>query len=301
MPLPKVSVVQYLNSVPLIWGMVRGEQQGRYDLAYTIPAACADAVHQGKADIGIVPSIEYQRIERAQILSGLSIASKSEAKSVLLLSNVPIEKVKTIAVDNSSRTSAALVRILMRKFYSRFITVAPSLPKPADMLKRADAALVIGDPALRISLAIEGRTRTGSSGQLICNPSDAGLQPAGAETLHVYDVAGEWWRLTGLPSVMAFWAARRDVATAEVVADFTASRDYGIARFAEISREASRILGLPAAALAAYLEWHVHYSLPGDSGHGLEHFFARCAALGLIPQARPIEWAPVPASVRAAK
>jgi chorismate dehydratase len=120
MSLPKVSVIQYLNTVPLVWGMLKGAQHGRYDLEFTTPAACADAVRSGKAELGIIPSIEDQRIDRAQILSGISIASKEEVKSVLLLSKVPIEKVQTVAVDNSSRTAAALLRILMRKFYSRW-------------------------------------------------------------------------------------------------------------------------------------------------------------------------------------
>ncbi|MBZ5515425.1 MAG: menaquinone biosynthesis protein [Acidobacteriia bacterium] len=255
MPLPKVSVVQYLNSVPLIWGMVRGEQQGRYDLAYTIPAACADAVHQGKADIGIVPSIEYQRIERAQILSGLSIASKSEAKSVLLLSNVPIEKVKTIAVDNSSRTSAALVRILMRKFYSRFITVAPSLPKPADMLKRADAALVIGDPALTFN------------GQVAC----------------VYDLAAEWRKFTGLPFVFALWVGRESARLARFRKDFEDSRSFGLAHVDEIAVEYAAKLHLQPAAVKVYLTENIDYSLDEENRKGLRLFFKLAREAGIIP------------------
>src|SRR3989454_9880920 len=98
---PKVSVVQYLNTVPLIWGMLRGEQQGKYELAFTTPAGCAGAVRQRNADLGIIPSIEYQRIDGAQVLAGISIASKGEVKSVLLLSKVPVEKIQNVAVDNS--------------------------------------------------------------------------------------------------------------------------------------------------------------------------------------------------------
>src|SRR5689334_9916740 len=93
MSLPKVSVVQYLNTAPLIWGMQKGEQQGRYELSFTTPAFCADAVRQKAVDIGIIPSIEYQRLEKAQILAGISIAAKNEVRSVLLLSKVPISKI----------------------------------------------------------------------------------------------------------------------------------------------------------------------------------------------------------------
>ena len=255
MSLPKVSVVQYLNSVPLVWGMLRGEQQDRYELQFTTPAACADAVHQGKADIGIVPSIEYQRIERAQILSGISIASKSEAKSVLLLSKVPIEKLKTVAVDNSSRTSAALLRILMRKFYSRFITATPSLPKPADMLKRADAALIIGDPALTFD----------------------------GQVAEVYDLAAEWKKFTGLPFVFALWVGREDAKLARFRKDFEDSRDYGLAHVDEISAEYAAKLNMRPSGVKVYLTQNIDYSLDEENRKGLRLFFKLAREAGIIP------------------
>jgi len=251
----KVSVVQYLNSVPLIWGMLRGEQQGRYELQFTTPAACADAVHQGKADIGIVPSIEYQRIERAQILSGISIASKSEVKSVLLLSKVPIEKVKTVAVDNSSRTSAALLRILMRKFYSRFITATPSLPKPAEMLKRADAALVIGNPALTFD----------------------------GQVPEVYDLAAEWKKFTGLPFVFALWVGHEDAKLARFRKDFEDSREFGLAHVDEISAEYAPKLNMRPAGVKVYLTQNIDYSLDEENRKGLRLFYKLARETGIIP------------------
>ena len=90
---PRVSVVKYLNTVPLIWGMLRGEQQGKFELSFTTPASCADAVRSGEADVGIIPSIEYQRMDDAEIVGGVSIASKDRVRSVLLLSKAPIEKI----------------------------------------------------------------------------------------------------------------------------------------------------------------------------------------------------------------
>src|SRR5271165_1219214 len=170
MPALRLSVVQYLNTVPLIWGMLHGEQHGKFELQLTVPSGCANAIAQRKADVGIVPSIEYQRLECVKILPGMSIASKQEVKSVLLLSNMPLAKVQTVALDESSRTSAALVRILMQKFYSRRVNFSPMLPEPAEMLRQADAALLIGDPALAYS------------------------GPA-----KVYDLASEWRKFTGLP------------------------------------------------------------------------------------------------------
>src|SRR5208283_3791856 len=106
------------------------------------------AIAQRQADVGIVPSIEYPRLDGVEIVPGMSIASKREVKSVLLLSKMPLTKVQTVALDKSSRTSAALVRILMHKFYSRRINFLPAAPEPGAMLRQADAALLIGDPAL---------------------------------------------------------------------------------------------------------------------------------------------------------
>ena len=258
MGLPRVSVVQYLNSVPLVWGMLKGSQQGRFELQFTTPAGCADAVRLGKADIGIIPSIEYHRIERAQILSGISIASKGEVKSVLLLSKVPIERIQSVAMDNSSRTSAALVRIMMRKFYSRFITVTPSVPKPVEMLKRADAAMVIGDPAL----AFKG------------------------QVAHVYDLGAEWKKLTGLPLVYALWVGREDSRPGQVRKDFEESRDFGMAHVDDIAAEYAPKLNMQPDAVRLYLTQNVDYSLDEENRKGLRHFYRLAREAGIIPVER---------------
>ncbi len=255
MPNPKVSVVQYLNTAPLVWGMLKGQQQGKYDLEFTTPAACADAVHQRRADVGIVPSIEVQRIEKAQVIAGLSIASKHRVKSVLLLSNKPIEKIQTVAVDNSSRTSAALTRILLRKFYSRFVTITPSAPKPEVMLKRADAALVIGDPALTFAGKVAG----------------------------VYDLAEEWKKFTGLPFVFAVWAGHEDANLAHFRKDFERSRDYGLAHVDEIAAAYASKLKMTPEAVKVYLTENIDYSLDEENRKGLREFFRLARETGIIP------------------
>jgi chorismate dehydratase len=255
MNLPKVSVVKYLNAVPLVWGMLRGVQQGRYALEFTTPAACADAVRLGKAELGTIPSIEYQRLERAEVLSGISIASKEEVKSILLLSKVPIEKIHTVAADNSSRTSAALLRILMRKFYSRWVNVTPSAPKPADMLKRADAALVIGDPALTYD----------------------------GQVPEVYDLAAEWKKFTGLPFVFALWVGREEARIGKYRKDFEDSRDYGLAHIDAIAAEYAPKLNMQPAGVRAYLTQNVDYSLDEDNRKGLRLFYKLAREAGIIP------------------
>jgi chorismate dehydratase len=240
--------------VPLIWGMLHGEQQGKYELQYATPSACADAVRQRKADIGIIPSIEYQRIDRVQIFAGISIASKEEAKSVLLLSKVPIAKVQNVAVDNSSRTSAALLRILMRKFYSRWINVTPSAPRPDEMLKRADAALVIGDPALTYN----------------------------GQVPEVYDLAVEWKRFTGLPFVFAFWAGHEDLNLSKYRMDFESSRDFGLAHVDDIAAEFAPKLGMKPPGVKIYLTKHMDYSLDEENRKGLRLFYKLAREAGII-------------------
>ena len=255
MPNAKVSVVQYLNTAPLVWGMLKGEQRGKYDLEFTVPAACADAVHQRRADVGIIPSIEYQRMDKGRIIAGISIASKSVVKSVLLLCNKPIEKVQTVAIDNSSRTSAALVRILLRKFYSRFVTISPTAPKPEAMLKRADAALVIGDPALTFA----------------------------GKVAAVYDLAAEWKKFTGLPFVFAVWAGHEDGKLAHFRKDFEQSRDYGLAHVDEIAAEYAPKLGMTPEAVKVYLTENIDYSLDEENRKGLREFFRLARETGIIP------------------
>lgn len=255
MTLPRVSVVHYTNAVPLVWGMLKGVQQGRYQLEFTSPAGCAEAVRQAKADVGIIPSIEYQRLDRAQILSGISIAAKEEVRSVLLLSKVPLEKIQNVAVDNSSRTSAALLRILMRKFYSRWISVTPSAPKPAEMLRRADAALVIGDPALTYD----------------------------GEVAEIYDLAAEWRKFTGLPFVFALWVGREEAKIGRFRKDFEDSRDYGLAHVADIAAEYAPKLKMPPAAVKAYLTQNVDYSLDEENRKGLRLFYKLAREAGIIP------------------
>jgi chorismate dehydratase len=251
---PKVSVVQYLNTVPLIWGMLKGEQRAKYDLDFTTPAKCADAVRQGEADVGIIPSIEYQRMEHLQILPGLSIASKRKVKSVLLLSKAPIEETRTIAVDNSSRTSVALLTILLHKFYSHAVQFIPSAPQPADMLKSADAALVIGDPAL----LYDGRIP------------------------EVYDLAAEWKKFTGLPFVFALWAGREAAQIGRFCNDFQASLDYGLAHVKEIAREFAPKLNLRPEEVEVYLTENIDYSLDEQNCRGLQLFYHLARETGIL-------------------
>lgn len=285
----RISIVQYLNTAPLVWGFTNGPLPHKYDLSFTVPSQCAEDLRHGKVDVAIIPAIEYQRMGDLVVLPDMAIASKKRVRSLLILAKKPIEQARTFALDRSSRSTQALTRILCAekwKIAPEFFEAAPNLQ---EMLQRADAALLIGDPALRISVGIERDSWPGAEGQIVCYAAKLGI--TGAELLYVYDVAGEWRSLAGLPAVLAIWAARREVATPEVTADFIASRDYGVSRIPEICFDAARELELPERTLESYLRHNIDYTLDAENRRGLESYFDRAEKLGLIPQAKPIEWA----------
>jgi predicted solute-binding protein len=284
----RISIVQYLNTAPLVWGFTNGPLQGKYDLSFTVPSQCAEDLRTGRADIAIIPAIEYQRIEDLVILPDMAIASKRQVRSLLIVSKKPIQQVKNFALDHSSRSTQALTRILCAEKWKIAPSFFESSPDLAEMLQQADAALLIGDPALRISLGIEKESRASAEGQFICPAATLGI--TSSEMLYVYDVVSEWQSLTGLPAVLAVWAARRDVATPEMTADFLASRDFGLSRIAEISYDASLELELPAQAIETYLRHNIDFSLDPENRRGLDRYYQHAARLGLIPKAKPIEW-----------
>ncbi len=285
----RISIVQYLNTAPLVWGFTNGPLRGKYDLSFTVPSQCAEELRTGSVDVAIIPAIEYQRIDDLVILPDMAIASKNQVRSLLIIAKKPIEQVKSFALDRSSRSTQALTRILCAekwKIAPQFFEAPPDL---GGMLQQADAALLIGDPALRIAVGIEKGSWPGAEGQTICQAATLGIRSS--ELLYVYDVVGEWRSLTGLPAVLALWAARRGIATPEVAADFLASRDFGLSHIPEICFDAARDLELPQMALESYLRNNIDFSLDAENRRGLELYFAYAAKHGLTPQAKPLEWA----------
>ena len=284
----RISIVQYLNTAPLVWGFTNGPLHGKYDLSFTVPSQCSEDLRTGRAEVAIIPAIEYQRIDNLVILPDMAIASKRQVRSLLIISKKPVEQVKRFALDRSSRSTQALTRILCAekwKIVPEFFEAAPDLP---EMLSQADAALVIGDPALRISLGIEKDSHAGAEGQTICPSATLGI--TSSELLYVYDVVSEWRSLTELPAVLAVWAARRDVATPEVTADFLASRDFGLSHIPEISYDASLELVLPTQAIETYLRRNIDFSLDSENRRGLDLYYQHAVKLGLIPKAKSVEW-----------
>ncbi len=287
----RISIVQYLNTAPLVWGFTNGRLAGKYDLSFTVPSQCAEALRAGTAEIAIIPAIEYQRIPGLVVLPDLAIASQNRVRSLLIIAKKPIEQVRSIALDRSSRSTQALTRILAAEWWKidpEFFETEPNL---STMLERADAALLIGDPALRLSVAIEKESMVSPQGRAVCHAATLGI--SSAEIFHVYDVVGEWRKYSSLPAVMAVWAARPEVVTTELLADFTASRNFGLAQIPAICHEAARELELPQPELESYLRQNIDFSLGQENRRGLERYFQEAAKLGLIPREKKIDWATI--------
>ena len=251
----RFSVVDFLNARPLIWGLLESPPPG-VEVFRDLPSVCADKLASGEADVGLIPSIEYQRIAGLRVVRGLGIAAASEVRSVLLVSDVSREKIRTIALDPASRTSAALTRLLLERRYG----IEPVEARPGDS---ADARLVIGDPALKTRL--NGRV--------------------------VLDLAAEWRAFSGHPFVFAFWAVRPGVDAGS--AERVVRESYAAARrdFPRLVAREAQESGLSEAVVEDYLRHSLHYELDAGDVEGLEHFYRLAAEDGLIPRARPLEFA----------
>ena len=288
----RISIVEFLNTAPLVWGFTDGPLAGKYDLSFAVPSQCAEDLRAGRADVGIIPSIEYQRMEDVVALPGMAIAAKNEVRSLLVISKTPIEMAQSVALDTNSRSTVALARILCRRHWNispEFIDMAPVAEQ---MLERADAAVLIGDPALRVRLMVDALQAKvpGTAGCCCCGDEDNEHPVKGIETLFVYDVAQQWREMTGLPSVLAIWVARRGAVTPEMLADFQASRDYGLSHTSDIAEGAALKLNLPPRELERYLTENIDYSLDDENLAGLRLYYEECARAGLIPRVKELEF-----------
>ncbi len=222
----RISIVEYLNTAPLVRGFTHGRLRGKYELSFTVPSQCAEALRSGVVDVAIIPAIEYERIPDLVILPNLSIASKKSVRSLLLVSKKPIQEVSRIALDRSSRSTQALTRILCEKLWRikpEFFEAAPDLPV---MLQQADAALLIGDPALRLAIACSPEAHRDALGDIVSTALLVGL--SGNDHVYIYDIVEKWRAMTSLPAVLAVWAARRSAVTPELVQDFQDSLAFGL-------------------------------------------------------------------------
>jgi chorismate dehydratase len=249
---PRVCAVSYLNTVPLVWGMLHGEQREIFDLRFALPAICADQLASGEADIGIVPAIEMHR-QHLEYFRGTGIACHGAVRSILLIAKKPMREIKTLATDSGSRTSVMLSRVILDEKYG----VRPALiSRTADlpsMLGEADAALLIGDAALRV------------------DPEKLPFESL--------DLGAEWTALTGLPMVFAVWSGRQEMIQERYSQAFADSCRYGLAHMDEIVRAESAARNFDAELVRKYLTEHIVFELGERDYRGLELYLERASRL----------------------
>jgi predicted solute-binding protein len=257
----RLGAVSYLNTKPLVRGLE--ERPDLFTVRFDVPSVCASLLHEGRVDLGLIPAIEYLRADYA-IVPDIAIGSDGEVESVAVFTTKPIEQVRTLALDISSRTSVALTKILCARHWGIAPSFTPAEPDVAAMLQRADAALVIGDPALDIDPARHGATKL--------------------------DLGEAWLALTGLPFVYAAWVGPHRAVDAEQVALLQAARARGEREVADIAREVSGEDSRAEQRALAYLRDTLRYGLGDREIAGLERFHALAVELGLAPATRPLKF-----------
>jgi predicted solute-binding protein len=240
--------------------MLHGDERGLFDLSFALPSECADRLADGRADIGIVPSVELNR-QKLAIIRGTGIASDGPVRSILLISKVPFEDIRTLATDSSSRTSVVLSRILLAKRYGAEPRLSSQRPHLVSMLERCDAALIIGDAALAL---------------------DPERLP-----FHVLDLGGEWSAMTGLPMVFAVWGARAEL-PAQDPAPFRNSLRFGMEHIEDIVRQEHPKLGISEDLAREYLTRNIVFELKEREYAGLVSFLEYASELENPKESRQV-------------
>ena len=260
----RISAISYLNTAPLMWDFEHSEAERHFDISYTVPSLCAQALAEATGDIGIIPAAAYAQVPGLVVLPDVAIASRRAVRSILLVSRIPVDQVRTVALDKSSMTSVALTKILFEKWLGggrEFFSHEPDVDR---MMARCDAGLLIGDPALQVD----------------------------RQRYHTLDLAEEWIRFTGKPFVFAFWAVRGEALRAadpalDLAAIFRESRDHGLMpqSVEQISHEWAPRVGLSEPDVRRYLTENIHYQLDTGCLEGLQLFYRYAAEIGVLPAA----------------
>lgn len=261
---PRIAASSYLNTAPLIWSFIHGSQRNAVELfTDTAPARCAEMLAHDEVDAALVPVIEYQRLPDVAIVPDVCVGSKTAVRSVVLVTRKNnLKKVERVALDESSRTSVALVKIIFREFLGfepQWKTAAPDLKS---MLAHADAALIIGDPAMKI-------------------PRDQ---------FRVFDLATLWHEFTGFGFVFAMWMARKDSVEKIRSVDFAAARDEGLANLDRVIEDYPHQLELSHDEINHYLTENIVFEADEEMQKGLTVYFDLAEKHELVDRVRPIEF-----------
>ncbi len=263
--MPRIAASSYLNTAPLIWSFMHGTRRGDVELLTdAAPARCADMLARREVEAALVPVIEYQRIPDLAIVPHVCVGSRRRVRSVVLVVRDELDdlrEVRTVALDVSSRTSAALVRVIFREFLGFEPKWATRPPDVASMLRTADAALIIGDPGMTFP----------------------------RERVVVYDLAELWRRHTGLGFVFAMWMARAGELRRLRSLDFAGARDEGLRHVEEIASLYSRAVGLPPDEVKSYLLENISFELDEEMRAGLDLFYKLAHKHGITGEVRPLK------------
>jgi len=258
----RIGAVGYLNARPLTWALDRDPV--RWRVRYDVPSVCAALLHQGEIDLGLIPSIEYLQSDDYRFVPGVGIGSRGPIASVALYSRVPIEEVRSVALDTSSRTSVALLRVLCHHHFRiapQFVSHGPDL---AAMTQACDAGLLIGDPAF-----------------------DADHQALG---LRKIDLGETWTAMTGRPFIYAAWTGRAGAVSSDDVRSLQEAQAEGVRCAAAIAAEYGAGDPVRTERAAIYLRDNVKYGLGPDEAAGLQMFLDYAADLGVAPRRRVLEF-----------
>jgi chorismate dehydratase len=257
----KIAASSYLNTAPLIWSFLYGSNQEAVELfTHKAPSRCAEMLAGGEVDAALVPVIEYQRIHDVAIVPNVCVGSQAAVRSVVIATRENnLKNVKRVSLDNSSRTSVALVKIIFREFLGFEPQWQDAPPDLRSMLQESDAALIIGDPAMSIS----------------------------SEEFRIFDLATLWHDFTGVGFVFAMWMAARHSIEKVRSIDFASARDEGLANLSDI---AARQTSLTGSAIEEYLTKNIVFEMNAERLRGLELFFELAVKHELIQRIKPLEF-----------
>jgi chorismate dehydratase len=278
----RLGAVGYLNARPLVCGLDRSP---RFTVRYDVPSQCAALLHAGAIDVGLIPSIEYLRGGPYRIVPDLAIASRGPVASVAIYTTKPMRDVQSIAMDTSSRTSVALVRVLCERLYRIAPAIEARGPDLAEMLAHSDAALIIGDNALFLDeTQVRLQTDQGDVARGVR------LQPDLQEGVDKIDLGDAWTTMTGLPFVYAFWAGRPDALSASDVRELQRARDDGVTQPAELARAYLPDRPDRHGIAARYLQENIKYHLGDEEREGLELFYRYAVEAHVVDGLAPIRF-----------
>ena len=263
---PRIAASSYLNTAPLVWSFISGTRQRDVELVRdAAPSRCADMLARAEVEAALVPVIEYQRINDLMVVPYVCVGSRASVRSVVLVMRDRLDDlrdVRTVALDTSSRTSAALVQIIFREFLGIEPAWMSRAPDVGSMLEEADAALLIGDPGMSFP----------------------------REHTVVYDLAELWRKHTGLGFVFAMWMARtREIEKVRSL-DFSGARDEGLESIEEIASAYSCVVNLSPSEIKSYLLENISFEMNEEMSAGLDLFYKLAEKHTIIPEARPLEW-----------